>query len=118
MRHTETTPEGMNQNKLDQFWTLIEDKYEEEWRVDSNGEVLLVVDDELLERILTDNVATAWYTFGAHKGGLTPEGQRYFLSRPEHLRGTYIIKGIYAPDLSYIPGDYAKREYFFVQEGF
>ena len=103
MRYTETTGKAsLNsmraQDTLDQLWNLIEDKYDEEWRVDSNGEVLLVVDDVLLERIIADNPnITAWTNYPL---------------------GTFIIKGIYAPDLSYIPGDYTKREYFFVQEGF
>ncbi len=95
MRHTEVTGEA-KQAELDRFWDLIEDKFDEDWRVDSNGDVLLEVDDFLLDRVL---VATG-------------------IAFPDSLRGTYIIKGIYKPDLSYLRGDYQKRTYFFVQEGF
>lgn len=106
------------QDQLNELWNLIEaDKYEEDWRVDSNGDVLLVVDDAMLERILTDNVESAWYAFGAHKGG-QKDGKKFFLSRPEHLKGTYIIKGIYTPHLMFVPVKHQKREYFFVQEGY
>jgi hypothetical protein len=106
------------QEKLDTFWNLIEDKYDEDWRVESNGDVTLEVDDAMLERILSDNSAIAWYDFGSFRGGQREDGTRFYLARPEYLKGTYIIKGIYAPDLSYVRGDYQKREYFFVQEGF
>ena len=120
MRHTETTGENYlaaKQDKLDIFWTLIEDRYEEDWRVDPNGDITLEVDSDLLERILSDNYATAWYAFGAWAGGYK-DGKKFLLDRPEWLKGTYTIKGIYAPDLSYVKGDYQNRTYFFVQEGF
>lgn len=102
------------QDKLDTFWNLIEDKYEEDWRTDYNGDVVLEVDDAMLERILSDNISTAWYTFGAHKGGQTEDGTRFFLSRPEYLKGTYIIRGIY-DTRGYM--ERTRREYRFVQEG-
>lgn len=123
MRQTNTTGTdylklSTAQDKLDQFWTLIEDKYEEDWHVEQNGDVTLEVDDAMLERILTDNTAVAWYTFGAFRGGQKADGTRFYISRPEFLKGTYTIKGIYAPDLSFIKGDFQTRTYFFVQEGF
>lgn len=123
MRQTNTTGTdylklSTAQDKLDEFWTLIEDKYEEDWHVEQNGDVTLEVDDAMLERILSENTAVAWYTFGAFRGGQKKDGTRFYLSRPEYLKGTYTIKGIYAPDLSYIKGDYQTRTYFFVQEGF
>lgn len=105
MRHTTTVGEeflgtSKGQEALDLFWSLIEDHYEEDWHVDQTGNVTLEVDDALLERVMTENFR------------LTP------LGHSEWLKGTYIIKGIYAPDLSYLRGDYQKRTYFFVQEGF
>ena len=123
MRHTTTVGTdylgwSTGQEKLDKFWDLIEDNYEEAWHVDQTGDVTLEVDDALLERILSDNPSIAWYHYGAFRGGQKEDGTRFYLARPEFLKGTYIIKGIYAPDLSYVRGDYQKRTYFFVQEGF
>lgn len=103
------------QEKLDVFWNLIEDKYEEDWRTDYNGDVVLDVDDAMLEKILHDNTATAWYEFGSHAGGQKElNGPKHFLSRPEHLKGTYIIRGIYDAR-GYM--QHTRREYRFVQEG-
>jgi hypothetical protein len=121
MRQTITTGNAYSQyfrqEKLDTFWDLIEDRYEEDWRVDQNGDVTLVVDDALLERILTENYYVAWYAFGTWSGS-DKDGKKFLLDRPEFLKGTYVIKGIYAPDLSYVKGDYQTRTYFFIQEGF
>ena len=123
MRHTTVTPEGTftsvrAQENLDVMWNLIEDNYPEEWRLDSNGDVLLEVDDAMLERILMANYRLAYYEFGTYRGGQTPEGKRFLLRRPEHLKGTYIIKGIYTEDFQLVFSDYKHREYFFVAEGF
>ena len=79
MRHTELPGEtnvyfGFFQEKLDAFWNLIEDKYEDEWRMEYSGAINLRVDDAMLERILNDNVETAWYAFGAFKGGQEQDG--------------------------------------------
>jgi hypothetical protein len=123
MRQTITTGTGYldstsTQVKLDKFWSLIEDKYEEDWHVEQNGDVTLEVDSDMLERVLSDNPSIAWYHYGAFRGGQKEDGTRFYLSRPEYLKGTYTIKGIYKPDLSYHRGDYQTRTYFFVQEGF
>lgn len=118
MRWTDFTGENYlagRQHKLDEFWTLIEEMYPEDWRVDANGDLILEVDDAMLERILSENVATAWYSFGAHRGGQREDGTKFFLSRPEYLKGTYIIKGVYDPTQRFVN---KKREYYFVQEGF
>lgn len=120
MRHTET-PEGkdslqwhITQEKLDAFWELIENHYEDEWRVEFSGSVVLVVDDAMLERILNDNIAVAWYTFGSNKGGLDENGRNSFTNRPEWLKGLWSIQGIYAPTtMAYIGGP---RTYHFESE--
>lgn len=105
MRHTTTVGSdylalSATQAELDRFWTLIEDHYDEEWHVDQTGNVTLEVDDAMLRRVMAENYRTI------------------FFGPADWFKGTYIIKGIYAPDLSYIRGDYQKRTYFFVQEGF
>jgi hypothetical protein len=121
MRQTHTTGPlylTVRQEKLDAFWNLIEDKYEEDWHVEQNGDVTLEVDGEFLEEILHENYSVAYYAFGTWAGGRNAEGESFLLDMPLYLKGTYIIKGIYAPDLSYVKGDYQTRTYFFVQEGF
>jgi len=119
MRHTEL-PEEANpylkintQGKLDAFWNLIEDMYEDEWRVEFSGAMSLVVDDAMLERVLSDNVATAWYTFGAFKGGQTKGGVKFFLHRPEYLKGLWSIEGVYNERMALVDGP---RSYFFEPE--
>lgn len=120
MRHTEL-PEENNpflfsvtiQEKLDAFWELIENHYEEEWRVEISGAVSLVVDDKMLERILHDNVAVAWFKFGSNMGGETEDGVRYFTSRPEYLKGLWSIEGIYNSRQAYVG---STRTYFFEPE--
>lgn len=119
MRHTELPEEtnvyfGFFQEMLDAFWSLIEDKYEDEWRMEYSGAINLRVDDAMLERILNDNVETAWYAFGAFKGGQDKTGRRFFLSRPETLKGLYSITGIYNERQALVDGP---REYFFEPEG-
>lgn len=120
MRHTELPEEApafyrnLYMEKIDMFWNLIENSYEDEWRVEYSGAVSLVVDDAMLERILSDNVAVAWFTFGSNRGGETPEGVKYFLSRPEWLKGLWSITGIYNERQTLVDGE---RSYFFEPEG-
>lgn len=123
MRHTEVPEEhrltdyltlSTTQEKLDAFWNLIENNYEDEWRVTYSGAVVLVVDDAMLERVLHDNVAVAWFKFGSNLGGWDENNHRYFTSRPEWLKGLYTIEGIYAPEsMNYIGGE---RTYGFEPE--
>jgi hypothetical protein len=100
------------QANLDAFWELIENHYEEEWRVEISGAVVLVVDDAMLERVLDDNTSIAWYKFGSYKGG-DEGGRRFFLSRPEYLKGIWAIEGIYNGHQTYVGGE---RSYFFEPE--
>lgn len=117
-RKTEVTPESEYhksstfQEKLDAFWNLIEDMYEDEWRVEFSGALILRVDDEMLERVLADNVGTAWYKFGSFRGGQTEKGNRFFISRPEELKGLYSITGVYNERQALVDGP---RFYMFEQ---
>lgn len=120
MRQTQTNGWGYlgtpnAQEKLDAFWNLIENHYEEDWRVDANGDLILEVDGEFLEAILTENYSVAYYAFGTWAGGRNAEGESFLLDLPLYLMGTYTIKGVYLPDQRYVSG---LRTYFFVQEGF
>ena len=121
MRHTELPEEvGDNsylklntQGKLDAFWNFIENHFEEDWKIAFNGDVILTVDDEFLEEILTANYAEAYLKFGTWRGGRNAEGESFLLDMPLYLRGTYIIKGIYNANQKFINGT---RTYFFEPE--
>lgn len=117
MRHTNTTPDDWftrhsMQNSLDLFWSLIENHYEEEWRVESDGSLILTVDSGMLERVLFDNYAQAWLNWGTFAGGQTEEGKKFLLRRPENLIGEYVIKGVYDASQKLVNGE---RTYFFTQ---
>lgn len=101
--------------KLDSMWPLILDTYEEDWRVDVTGDLVLEVDEALLTKILDDNYAVAYYQFGALKLGMRADGTRFYTTFPSYLLGTYIIKGVYDAKQRFI--NHARR-YYFVQEGF
>lgn len=103
---------GYLQTRLDHFWTLIENDYEEEWRIAANGDLTLEVSSEMLEQILKDNYAQSWLAFGTYSGGKTAEGKKFLVNRPEQLIGTYIIKGVYDARQRLVNGE---RTYFFVQ---
>jgi hypothetical protein len=120
MRHTELPEEISDffplisaQEKMDAFWELIENHYEEEWRVEISGAVSLLVDDHMLERVLHDNVAVAWFKFGSNLGGWDENDRRYFTSRPEWLKGLWSIEGIYNDKQAYVGGE---RTYHFEPE--
>lgn len=102
------------QMKVNKFWKWIENHYEEEWHVQANGDLILTVDSDMLERVLSDNYAEAWLAFGTFRGGQTPppESKRFLLHRPENLMGEYIIKGVYDASQRLVNGP---REYFFLQ---
>jgi hypothetical protein len=120
MRHTEVTPEEALidapadlLDKLDRFWDLIEDHYEEEWRMEYSGIINLRVDDKLLERILRDNPSRAEKYFGAIEQH-NPEYQKYeWVNFPEYLIGLYSIEGVYNERHALVDGP---RSYFFDQE--
>lgn len=120
MRFTELPDEvsprfasALFQRTLDAFWDMIEDKYEDEWRVEYSGAVNLVVDDAMLERILKDNYPAAWLKFGTFMGG-GKDGKKFLLQRPEGLKGLYSIEGIYNERQALVDG---ARSYFFEPEG-
>lgn len=119
MRTTAVTPQEDNspllQTKLDQMWTLLEDHYDEEWSVEADGTIYLVLDAEMLEQVLDDNTADAWYMFGAFHGGQTQDGERFFVHRPEYLKGRYSIKGVYDASQRLVDG---ARTYFFTKGEF
>lgn len=117
MRHTEVTPEEEANNtelqtRLNYFWRLIEDRYEDEWRVEYNGTVVLNVTEELLTKILSDNSAEASMYFGAYEEH-NPEYRKYeWVNFPEDLIGLYAIEGIYNERQALVNGT---RSYSFEQ---
>jgi len=113
LKNTSTRLRTHRQEMMDAFWELIENHYEEEWRVEISGAVSLLVDDHMLERVLNDNIAVAWYTFGSNKGGVDENGLKSFTNRPEWLKGLWSIEGIYNDKQAYIGGE---RTYHFEPE--
>ena len=116
-RHTYCVPAAYThdrdfQKDLNYLWRLIENKYEEDWRVAFNGDLILQVDEAFMERVLRDNPAEASLYFGAHEEH-NPENERYEWSDfPEHLEGEYIITGVYDVSQRLVNGN---RSYYFVQ---
>jgi len=80
--------------EMDKFWDLIEDKYEEEWRVEFNGTMSLQVTDALLQRIRRDN----------------PEAARDLYS--DKFIGLWSIEGVYSNYYTLVDGP---RTYSFEQ---
>lgn len=97
-RNTHVEPEEINdpllQAQLNKFWDLIEDKYEDEWRVEYSGAMTLLVDGPMLERIFTENF------------------KETTLGYSEELKGLYSITGVYSNYYTLVDGP---REYFFEQ---
>lgn len=118
MRHTTIIPEEAStfyaEQQLDAMWLLIENSYEEDWHVEANGDLTLEVDADMLTRVLEDNPEVAARSFSAHEEH-NPENERYeWVNLPEHLCGTYTIKGVYNAKQQRLD---VLREYFFTQEG-
>lgn len=118
MRETTVTPAEAgykHQQQLDDMWTLIENNYDEDWRVEANGALTLTVDYEMMSRVLSDHPQIVLEAFKA-KEDHNPEYQKWeWVNFPEHLLGTYVITGVYDANQRFI--NHARR-YYFVQEGF
>jgi hypothetical protein len=103
------------QRELDTMWVMIENSYPEDWRVEANGDMTLEVDEDMLNRVLEDHPEIAELdleTYEMHN----PENECYeWVNYPEHLIGTYTIKGVYNAAQVYVNH---QRHYFFTQEGF
>lgn len=117
MRHTTVGPEEVAtdvqlQARLDCLWDLIEDHYEEEWRVEYSGAVVLDMTEALLTRILRSDGDKALLCFGAYEEH-NPEYQKYeWVNFPDDLLGLYSIQGIYSNYYTRVDGP---RSYFFEQ---
>lgn len=105
------TDSDSTQRNLDAFWNLIENHYEEDWHIEANGDLVFTVDSKVLENVLADNYATAWYKYGTFMGG-EKDGVKFLLNRPEWLIGTYVIKGVYDATQRLVNG---ARTYHFIQ---
>ena len=117
MRHTEVTPEEVAndaelQKRLDHFWNMIEDFYDEEWRVEFSGAVVLDLTEALLEKVLRDNPHSSRLYLGTYEEH-NPEYRKYeWVNFPEDLIGLYSIEGIYNERQARVDGT---RTYFFEQ---
>lgn len=100
---------------LDTFWGWIEGMpvTDEMWRVEANGDMVLVVDEETMIEILEDDMAKAYNDFDTFTIQDRETGENELHGLPYQLCGTYTIKGVYDEFNRYVDGE---RTYFFSQE--
>lgn len=112
-RKTGTT--APRQNVFDTFWNWIEEtpQTDEMWRVQPTGDMVLVVDEETLVAILSDDLTKAHEDFDYYEDQESDTGAWVTHNLPDYLLGTYTIKGVYDEFNRYVDGE---RTYFFSQE--
>ena len=103
------------QYALDTFWNWIEGtpQTDEMWRVEANGDMVLVVDGETLAEILEDDAAKAYNDFDTYTIQDRETGENEIYGLPFELCGTYTIKGVYDEFQRRVEHE---RTYFFSQE--
>ena len=101
--------------KMDKFWDWIEGtpQTDEMWRVEANGDMVLVVNEDTLNEILNDDWAKAYEDFDAHREVESDTGETVIIGLPYELCGTYTIKGVYDANQRLVDGE---RTYYFSQE--
>ena len=102
------------QGVFDTFWNWIEGMpvTDEMWRVEANGDMVLVVDEDTLTEILKDDLTKAYEDFDTYE--VHDEEARAYIVQdlPYFLLGTYTIKGVYDANQRLVDGE---RTYFFIQ---
>ena len=103
------------QNVFEAFWGWIEGtpQTDEMWRVEANGDMVLVVDEETMIEILQDDMAKAYNDFDCHSVQDRETGENELYGLPYELCGTYTIKGVYDASQRLVDGE---RTYFFSTE--
>lgn len=103
------------QEALDKFWAQIEEtpQTDEMWRVQPNGDMVLVVDDDVLTKILFEDQTKAYEDFHVFEERERETGAWVVHNLPYALCGTYTIKGVYDEFNRYVDGE---RTYYFSQE--
>lgn len=118
-RKTQITPDTghaiPSEFELDKFWGWIEEtpQTDEMWRVEANGDMVLVVDEDVLTKILFDDQTKAYDDFGVFEERERETGAWVVHNLPYQLCGTYTIKGVYDANQKLVDGE---RTYFFSQE--
>jgi hypothetical protein len=102
------------QEKLDKFWDWIEGMpvTDEMWKVEANGDMVLVVDEATMIEILEDDMGKAYEDFGPYHMTDRETGEDVIYGIPFYLLGTYTIKGVYDASQRLVDGE---RTYFFTQ---
>lgn len=119
IRKTNTTQVGTrplpSQLELDKFWGWIDGtpQTDEMWRVQANGDMVLVVDEETLVGILEDDMNKAHEDFDTFTMRDNETGEWDLYQLPYNLLGTYTIRGIYNDKQELVSGEVT---YFFSQE--
>lgn len=103
------------QNVFEAFWGWIEGTphTDEMWRVEANGDMVLVVDEETMIEILEDDMAKAYNDFDTFTTRDRETGENELHGLPYELCGTYTIRGVYDANQRLVDGE---RTYFFSTE--
>lgn len=105
------TESKVNTRDLDYVWAVIEDGFEEDWRVEADGTLVFELTEERLEALTEwDSDFTEW--FECYEVYESDTGARYRENVPYHVQGFYRIKGVYNASQRLVDGE---RTYFFEQ---
>lgn len=95
------------QYNSEKFWDWIEGMpfTDEDWKVDANGDMVLVVTEEYLTKLLLDDENKAYDAYGIWEERESDTGAWVVHNLPEYLCGTYRIKGVYNDKQELIDGE-------------
>ena len=97
---------------FDKFWDFIENHYEEEWRVQANGSLILTGGQRDAGSCAAGKLRGSVDQDGTFRGGQTARRQEVPAPPPRIPDGEYIIKGVYDEYQRLVNGE---RTYFFIQ---
>jgi hypothetical protein len=98
--------------QFDKLWNWIEGMpfTDEDWKVDANGDMVLVVTEEYLTKLLFDDENKAYEDFNVWEERESDTGAYVVHNLPDYLCGTYRIRGVYNDKQELIDGE---RTYFY-----
>lgn len=104
-----------SQRELDTFWNWIDGTpaTDELWKVEANGDMVLVVDEETLTSILFEDETKAYEDFEVFEEREADTGAWVVHNLPYELLGTYTVRGVYNAKQELVTEDVT---YFFSQE--
>jgi hypothetical protein len=98
--------------QFDKLWNWIEGMpfTDEDWKVDANGDMVLVVTEEYLTKLLVDDENKASDHSPVRDERESDTGAYVVHNLPDYLCGTYRIRGVYNDKQELIDGE---RTYFY-----